>query len=162
MNSSFIPFLDSLRTPRGRPQRTAYRLVTTGVEAALCEEVRRLADEPLHLFEFPTIYAVREDRALGYLGREADPDGDVVLGPLVLDPRLGLAQRAFLALRLWEAMGVILMQAGVTDAFFRVDATRADYLARLARVGFPAWRASVDGDVIWFRVRLGGGVDGRA
>lgn len=118
------------------PASTTYHLCTKPSDYKACHALREAAESPKVTFGFPTVYAVRDNAIMGFLGT-LRAKGQIVAGPLVTDPTL--KKPVFITLRLAEAYEQILRQAGVTSYRLGIAKDRPEWSQAVARAGFTPY-----------------------
>ncbi len=131
------------------PLRTTYHLARTPADYRICHALREATDTPRTTLGFPTVYAIRDQAIVGFLATNTST-GQIVAGPLVIDPTL--KNPIFVALRLAEAYEQVLTDAGVTSYRLGVTKDRAGWLASVERAGFRRY-AETETD-IWLERTL--------
>lgn len=131
------------------PASTTYHLCTKPSDYKLCHALREAAESPKVTFGFPTVYALRGNAIVAFLGT-LKTKGQVICGPLVTDPTL--KKPIFVALRLAEAYEQVLRQAGVTSYRLGVAKDRPEWSAAVHRAGFQPY-ATTETDT-WYERTL--------
>lgn len=133
------------------PTTTTYHLCTKPSDYKACHTLGEAAGSPKATLGFPTVYALRDNAIIGFLGT-LKAKGQVICGPLVTDPTL--KKPIFVALRLAEAYEQVLRQAGVTSYRLGVAKDQPEWSAAVHRAGFQPY-AETPTD-IWYERSLNG------
>lgn len=99
---------------------------------------------------WPNVVAMRDKELLGFILTQ-DRDEAVIAGPLWLSD--GLKQKAFVAMRLFEAYERIMALAGMQSFMFYID-HESDHFIKLLK-NLPGFAIlSEDDERVWFKRRI--------
>ena len=117
--------------------RTFYYFAATDREYHECLALAETPAEQLLARDAPLIYAVRDQKVIGWLGSDIADDGIVILGPFVATA--SLKRKVFLLMRLVESFERLLPLLGVKGFAFWIPAAAAEgYVHSMQRLcGMP-------------------------
>jgi hypothetical protein len=129
-----------------------YFLCQTEADYARCEAVRQAYGVAPHPWQHPTMAVERDGQLIGYLGSYTTEDGEVVLGPLVIDRADPIAK--FIVARLEVYILEVLGLAGLHYVTISVPVEEQTYLGYLTRRGWVLW--AMQAGEVWLRKLLRG------
>ncbi len=126
---------------------TSYKLCLKTKDYKRCKALQRDAESKQDALEFPTIFAERYQRVVGFLSTFTS-QGVLCAGPLVIEKSIKVP--AILASRLISGYDNFMRHCGIVEYFFYVDKTNVkSWIRTMQHHGLSVY--SEDENQLWFK-----------